>query len=178
MTELVIADPAQRRDLALFADRLVRLDPGAVVRLRVRSDGLVAAWARTPFDVLACRVVGADLSPADVTCGARELSRGEPGPPMDFAWRGVLPPDGGFVHIDDVPASVVMSLKESQALEVTDPTTTVTVPSQCAQALAALGFLPDPLPAQEVVRVRTTRTWLRLDARFGSVFLRRVRTGS
>ena len=151
MTELVIADPAQRRDLALFADRLVRLDPGAVVRLRARADGMVAAWARTPFDVLACRVVEAELSPQDVTCGARELSRGEPGPPMDFAWRGALPPESGFVHVDDVPASVVTSLQESQALEVTDGTTTVTVAMRCAQALTALGFLPQPLPAQEVV---------------------------
>ena len=172
MTELVIADTAQRRDLVLFSDRLARLDPSAVVRLRVRADGMVDAWARTPFEVLACRVVRADLSPPDVTCSARELSLGEPGPPMDFAWRGALPPESGFTHVDDVPAAVLVSLQESQALEVSDGTTTVTVPMRCAQALTALGFLPDPLTPHEMVRVRATPAWLRVDARFGSVFLR------
>lgn len=170
MTELLIAEPAHRRDLALFGERLVRLDPDAVIRLRVRADGMVAAWALTPLGVLACRLVAADISPADVTLGARDISLGQDGPPMDFAWRGALPPEEGFVHVDDVPAAVLLSLQESQALEVTDGTTTVTVPITCAQTLTALGFLPDP--AQEVVRVRATRTWLRVDARFGSVFLR------
>jgi len=177
MTELLITEPSQRRDLALFADRLLRLDPGAVVRLRVRADGMVAAWAKTPFDMLACLVLRAELSPPDVTCGARELGSGQTGPPIDFAWRWGLPPENGFVHVDDVPAAVLMSLQESQTLEVTDGSTTVTVPTQCAQTLSALGFLPDPLPPQEVVRVRATSAWLRVDARFGSVFARQALPG-
>ena len=35
----------------------------------------------------------------------------------------------------------------------------------------AMGFVPDT--PDEVVRVRTTPTWLRIDARFGSVYRRR-----
>ena len=38
-------------------------------------------------------------------------------------------------------------------------------------ALTAMGFVPDT--PDEVVRVRTTRAWLRIDARFGSVYRRR-----
>jgi len=32
---------------------------------------------------------------------------------------------------------------------------------------------PERIAAAEVVRVRATKVWLRLDARFGSVFVRR-----
>ena len=32
--------------------------------------------------------------------------------PMDSAWRGALPPDTGFAHIDDVPARVVLDLAQ------------------------------------------------------------------
>ena len=31
---------------------------------------------------------------------------------MDSAWRGVLPPDTGFSHLDDVPAWVILDLVE------------------------------------------------------------------
>ena len=47
---------------------------------------------------------------------------------------------------------------------------------RCVFALTAMGFLPnDPsaLPADEIVRVRALPAWLRIDARFGSVYRRR-----
>ena len=40
---LTIPDAAQRNDLAAFVERALRLDDAAVIRLRRRSDGLVAA---------------------------------------------------------------------------------------------------------------------------------------
>jgi hypothetical protein len=40
-------------------------------------------------------------------------------------------------------------------------------------ALTAMGFVPEPPSAEEIVRVRVLPAWLRIDARFGSVFRRR-----
>jgi hypothetical protein len=52
------------------------------------------------------------------------------------------------------------------------------IPMRCVLALAAMRFLPqidDPQidDSVELVRVRLSPTWLRIDARFGSVFRRR-----
>lgn len=200
---LWISDPAGRHDLAVFAERALALDEAAVVRLRTRADGLVGAWAATGFDVLAGRAVPGTVSPADITCAADQLARSlrsaddtgyaDPGFPMDSAWRGALPAETGFTHVDDVPASVVLdlarsgaelareiaghgppaSLLDQQVLEVSGGGVTIGVPMRCALALAAMRFIPEAPDASEVVRVRATPAWLRIDARFGSVFRRR-----
>lgn len=199
MTTLRIAEPPQRRDLAVFVDNALRLDPAAVVRLRVRADGLVGAWVLTGFDVLAARVVAARLEPPDVTCAADQLAAGlrngpdvDPGLPMDSAWRGALPPEAGFVHVDDIPAAVLTdlarragdlarehsgpqgpppSLLDQDVLEVSGDQHSVAVPMRCVLTLTAMGFAPPG--DDEVVRVRVAPAWLRIDARFGSVFRRR-----
>jgi hypothetical protein len=47
---------------------------------------------------------------------------------------------------------------------------------RCVFALTAMGFLPqdaDAIDSSEIVRVRILRAWLRIDARFGSVYRRR-----
>lgn len=52
----------------------------------------------------------------------------------------------------------------------------VGLPMRCVFALTAMGFLPqspDAVDAGELIRVRILPTWLRLDARFGSVYRRR-----
>ncbi len=52
----------------------------------------------------------------------------------------------------------------------------VGVPMRCVFALTAMGFLPqdaDAVDSEEIVRVRVMRAWLRIDARFGSVYRRR-----
>jgi hypothetical protein len=201
---ITIADAVQRSDLAAFVERALRLDDAAVIRLRRRGDGLVAAWVNTGFDVLAVRVVAGHLGPADLSCGADQLTRGlrdadasghvEPGYAMDSAWRGVLPPDTGFSHLDDVPAAVLVdlarrgvelardhgsahgppaSLLDQDVLEVSAGATTVAVPMRCVFALTAMGFVPESPSAEEIVRVRVLPAWLRIDARFGSVFRRR-----
>src|SRR5258705_9928667 len=111
-------DVTDREDLETFTERALRLDEAAVVRLRERPGGLVVAWVATGFDVLASRVVGGRVAPADLSAGADALATGltqmdrggfvEPGFGMDSAWRGALPPETGFVHLGDVPARAVL----------------------------------------------------------------------
>jgi hypothetical protein len=198
---------AHRADLATFVERAARLDTAAVIRLRARSGGLFTAWAATGFDVLASRVVGGVLRPDDMSVGADELARGlaavdssgyvNPGFPMDSAWRGALPPDSGFAHLDDVPARLMLdlaqrgaqlakehgsahgppvSLLDQEVIRVSSADTSVGIPMRCVFALTAMGFLPqssEAVDADEIVRVRMLRAWLRIDARFGSVYRRR-----
>lgn len=196
-----------RRDLAAFLDRALRLDESAIIRLRARSEGLLTAWVATGFDVLASRVVSGEVRPSDLSVGADALARGlasmddsgyvDPGFAMDSAWRGALPPESGFTHLDDIPAKVVLGLAQSGArlakehssshgppvslldqeiIQVSAGDVEVGLPMRCVFALTAMGFLPqspDAVDADELIRVRTTPTWLRLDARFGSVYRRR-----
>ena len=197
---LWLPDVVQRRDLAAFAERAQRLDEAAVIRLRQRSEGVVVAWAATGFDVLASRVVGGSVRPGDVSTGADALLRGlaSSGPsgnvdlgfPMDSAWRGALPPESGFVHVDDVPAVEVLelarqgadlsagshgpptSLLDQEVIQVSGAGIILGVPMRCVFALSAMGFV-DPDAADDIVRVRTLATWLRIDARYGSVYRQR-----
>lgn len=202
---LIIPDDIVRRDLAVFVEHALRLDEAAVIRLRARSDGLVTAWVATGLDVLAVRVVDGRLSPDDLSCGADKLARGlreadasgyiDPGYPMDSAWRGGLPPDVGFTHLDDVPAAVLTdlasrgaglakehssahgppaSLLDQDVLQVSSDDDVIGVPMRCVFALTAMGFMPESPGAEEIVRVRLSPTWLRIDARFGSVYRRRA----
>lgn len=206
---LRLAGEADRTDLAAFLARALRQDEAAVVRLRRRGDALVGAWVRTGFDALAMRSVRGTVDPAD-TCVAVDTLRAalvaasgepfevDPGWAMDSAWRGALPPDDGYEHVDDVPARILIdlahrgvaltrdqgsqgppsSLLAQEVLEVSGAATTVGVPMRMVFALGAMGFVPtlpggDEVPGGELVRVRATATWLRLDARYGSVYLRR-----
>ena len=209
-----LTDATHREDLTTFTERALRLDDAAVIRLRERPGGLVVAWVATGFDVLASRVVGGRIRPADLCAGADALTAGltdmgrggyvEPGFPMDSAWRGALPPEAGFVHLDDVPARVVLdlaqrgvelakehssahgppaSLLDQEVVAVSSADASVGIPMRCVFALTAMGFLPqstsdselDPgtVSADEIVRVRVLPAWLRIDARFGSVYRRR-----
>lgn len=212
---LWLADAAHREDLITFVDRTLRLDESAVIRLRQRPGGMFVAWAATGFDVLASRVVGGRLRPDDLFVGADALARNlpamersgfvDPGFAMDSSWRGVLPPDSGFVHLDDIPARAVLdlaqrgvalakqhssshgppaSLLDQEVVAVSAGRESVGIPMRCVFALTAMGFLPqspqreDPfapesVAADEVVRVRVVPSWLRIDARFGTVYRRR-----
>ncbi|MBF6093951.1 hypothetical protein [Nocardia cyriacigeorgica] len=202
---LYVGDPADRENLATFLGRALRLDPAAVVRLRRRGERWVSAWVATGFEALAVRTVVAELGVDDVTVGAdvvlAGLSSGSPidlGYSMDSAWRGALPPDSGFAHIDDVPARTLVELAEQGAdlakehgsghgppaalldqtvLTVTGGAVQVQVPMRVVFALTAMDFIPHSgdradarrIPPAEIVRVRSSNTWLRLDARYGSV---------
>jgi hypothetical protein len=198
---------AHRADLAAFVERVARLDAATVVRLRTRSTAEFTAWAATGLDVLASRVVAGVVRPDDLSVGADELARGlaavddsgyvDPGFPMDSAWRGALPPDSGFTHLDDVPARLMLdlaqrgsqlakehgssqgppvSLLDQEVIRVSAGDNSVGVPMRCVFALTAMGFLPpeaDAVDSGEIVRVRMLRAWLRIDARYGSVYRRR-----
>ena len=211
---LWLPDAADRTNLMTFAERALRLDDAAVVRLRSRSDTTVIGWVATGFDVLACRAVSGRVRPDDLSAGADALVRAVPaagrdgyvdtGYGMDSAWRGVLPPATGFVHLDDIPARVMLdlaqrgvalarehgaqgppvSLLDQDVISVSSGDLAVGIPMRCVFALTAMGFLPqntdaaddfspDSVAADEVVRVRVMPAWLRIDARFGSVYRRR-----
>ncbi len=204
---LWIDDPRHRDDFAAFVARARNLDDAAVIRLRERAGGLVVAWVATGFDVLASRVVAGAVRPADLSAGADALASGlsashagfvDPGFAMDSAWRSGLPPEHGFVHLDDIPARVMLdlaqqgvelarehgsshgppaSLLDQEVILVSAEEDSVGVPMRCVFALTALGFLPpsgEQVSDTEVVRVRAHPAWLRVDARFGSVYRRRV----
>ncbi|GAB4583992.1 hypothetical protein Ntsu_18240 [Nocardia sp. IFM 10818] len=209
---LHIPDPAERENLATFVSHAMRLDPAAVIRLRRRGDRYVSAWAATGFEALAVRTVVGSLGTDDVTVGGdivlSRLHGPEPGAPlelgyrMDSAWRSALPPESGFVHVDDVPARMLVELAERGAelaqehsaghgppaslldqtvLTVSNAGESVEVPMRVVFALAAMDFIPHGgektdsrrISVDEIVRVRAARTWLRLDARYGSVARRR-----
>lgn len=209
-----LSDEADRADLMAFTERASRMDSAAVIRLRTRSPGVIAAWAATGFDVLANRLVRGHLSPGDLCCAGDVLAGAipgasgtgfiDPGYPMDSAWRSVLPPEGGFVHLDDVPAGLMLDLArrgvelarehggaqgppsallDQEVVGVSCGDQHVGIPMRCVFALTAMGFLPQSpsgeefsphsVPADEVVRVRVLPAWLRVDARYGSVYRRR-----
>lgn len=138
--------------------------------------------------------VGADM----VLAGLRTGHPIDLGYSMDSAWRGALPPAEGFTHVDDVPARALVELAERGAevarehggahgppaslldqsvLTVTGGDIEVEVPMRVVFALTAMDFIPHAgekaesrrIQPTELVRVRATRTWLRLDARYGSV---------
>ena len=87
---------------------------------------------------------------------------------MDSAWRGALPPETGFVHLDDVPARVVLdlaqrgvalakehgsahgppaSLLDQEVVAVSSDDASVGIPMRCVFALTAMGFLPQSAAA-------------------------------
>ncbi|ORW97176.1 hypothetical protein AWB92_04795 [Mycobacterium sp. IEC1808] len=203
-----LRDATHRGDLATFVDHAMRLDDAAVIRLRARSAGLLTAWVATGFDVLASRVVVGRVRPDDLSVAADGLARGlsamdaegyvDPGYAMDSAWRGALPPESGFIHLDDVPARVMLdlaqrgaqlakehssshgppvSLLDQEVIRVSSAELSVGLPMRCVFALTAMGFLPqspDAIGADEMVRVRILPNWLRVDAKFGSVYRRRT----
>jgi hypothetical protein len=90
---------ADRADVETFLTRLLRLDPGAVVRLRPGPGAEPAGvWAMLPFRVLVTRPLSGRLE-TDITVSAAELltslsgSSGDVSPRrMDEAWRWPLPP--------------------------------------------------------------------------------------
>jgi hypothetical protein len=115
-------------DLGAFLGRLVRLDPAALVRIRVAAarPGYLAAYARLPFDVLVGRSVRGTLDgDPDQTVSAADLAAGLPTAPAgtgaavaevvvparrDQAWRGPLPPADAWRRLDTVPVGTVRRL--------------------------------------------------------------------
>lgn len=97
-----------------FLTRLVRFDPGALVRLRPAGEGRVALWGALPWGVLVTRTV-AGFSAADRTVAAADLLAGVTKPaPRDAEWRWPLPPAAaGSVEV--IPAAVVRDVARAAA---------------------------------------------------------------
>ncbi|WP_299574002.1 hypothetical protein [uncultured Williamsia sp.] len=131
-----LPDLADRYDLSAFVSRARVLDDTAVIRIRRRPDGAVGVWVRTPFDVLATRSVRIGVDDPDIVVDVSTLqtalrtpsapqspldgpagpARIDPGFSIPSAWEGgALPPDTGFVHVDDVPARTVVGLSRDGA---------------------------------------------------------------
>ncbi|MBP2474239.1 hypothetical protein JOF53_003111 [Crossiella equi] len=203
MPELHVPDPVERDDLGAFVARAVRLDQQTALRLKTREGGLVDAWAATPFDVLATRSIAGTVTPADITVTGNDLltslavvggERVDPGPSKDMLWRSALPPAVGWLPVDLLPVSVVSeladqgvelarkntgphgtppaSLLDQTVLTVSGSGLEVKIPLRVLFALSGMGFLGGG-PADDVVKVTATDSWLRVDARFGAVVRRR-----
>ena len=200
------------RDLGVFLARLVRLDPSTLVRGRPAGTGHLTLWARLPFDVLAARTV-AGTWPEDATVAAADLlavvsgagSLGGAGPlegagsfelprRRDADWRGSLPPERGWQHLDAIPADVVRKLVEAgerafraageavaqaageslldhETLRVSGGNgPEVAVPFRLLLGLARMAFL-----GEEPVTVAVLGAWVRLAADHGVIYRR---TGS
>lgn len=201
MAGLWLTDGADRDDAAAFAGRVARWDPAGPVRLRL-DGAAVRMFATTPFDALVSRTVAGRLEPRDVTVHAGNLLAGlavsaadevDPGPVVDASWRSQLPPPGGWVLVDEIPAQLLAELADqgvnqardnpgpaggastalldSEVLNVSGAGMNVTVPLRMVFALSGMGFAPST--PGEVVRISATDSWVRIDARFGAVLRRR-----
>ncbi|MFG2040849.1 hypothetical protein [Dactylosporangium sp. NPDC048998] len=108
-----------RSDAAAFVARVVRLDPGAVVRLRPAGEGAVTLWSRLPWGVLVCRGIPARLA-LDRTVSARELIEsidGELPASRDTDWHWSLPRVPGTV-VERIPGDDVVRVGEAAARTV------------------------------------------------------------
>ena len=195
------AGPEDRSDATAFVGRVSRWDPSGPVRLRADGD-LVRLWAGTPFDALVTRAVAGTVEPSDITVHAANLLAGlavaraeqvDPGPRVDSAWRSQLPPRGGWVTVDEVPADVVnelaadgatgakarpgpagaasTALLDTEVLTVAGNGMRVPITLRMLFALSGMGFAPSG--PGETVRISATDAWARIDARYGAVVRRR-----
>jgi hypothetical protein len=119
-----------RADAGVFVARLVRLDSGAVVRLRPVTTAAVELWAMLPFRVLVTRTVGAaaDGPGRDVTIRGGDLLQWLAKPdmpfpaPRDHLWRWPLPPSGA-VAVESVPGSEIWRVAAAAEITLRDAMT-------------------------------------------------------
>lgn len=125
---------AMRRASAVL-ERALKMDAGAMVRVRSAGEGFSDLFISTPLGcVIAQRVPGtpgvgegegdaegivvmADNLPRLFTAyepGDRELDLG---PTINLLWTGALPPDHGYVLIDTVPAEKLREVHRTMAME-------------------------------------------------------------
>jgi len=115
-------------DAEAFLRRLVRVDPGAVVRLRPASPHGIALWARLPWEVLVTRTVQGERAD-DATVGAGDLlaslteDTGALPARRDAQWRWALP-SGGGTTVEAVPAATIRRLAEAAEQTLRQATST------------------------------------------------------
>lgn len=119
MATIGVGDVLDLRDAAAYLRRLLRLDQGAVVRLR-SAGGLVGIFAQPPLGVVTMRTMDVvDATRLDRTVAAAELvvameraherasTLVELPPAQDSAWIGSLPTGGGWQWLTTVPGDEV-----------------------------------------------------------------------
>ena len=161
---------------------------GAVISRRVSGT--------TPGGDLVC---GADslLTGLDVLPRGDRDGHVDPGLTLTSAWSGLLPPTDGFSPVEDVPAQVLLDLDAAgreAAREGAGPAglppslldrvvltagadtdSPVGVDMRTVFSLVACDFVPcrqGRAPEGEPVRVSIRGPWVRLDARYGTVYRR------
>jgi hypothetical protein len=195
--------PAAAADLAAFLRRLLHYDKRAVVRVQASGHVLaVYARPPFDVLALRVLALG-DAADFDATVVAGDLllgvegASGEhvdvPAPVAAVAWAGVLPPRAGWAGVGTLDAAELVqavrsgvaafkaaveavpdeertrSRVDSVAEQVWSRPLLGDLPLRAGHAARSLGFLPD----RGEVRVFATGPWLRLDADFGSILLRR-----
>ncbi len=198
MTEGLAAEST--KDAGAFLARLLRLDPAALVRLRP-VNGMVALWARLPFDVLVTRLVAGQVG-SDTTVRAGELLAALPDGPLparrDADWRGALPPAAEPPVVETVPADAVRAIADSAARTLRDAAgrgtgerrirdaildhIAITLSSDGATAPRSVevptrvvtGLARMGFLGAEPVRFRADRGWLCAQATYGAVWFRRA----
>ncbi|MDY3127205.1 MAG: hypothetical protein SOW59_03620 [Corynebacterium sp.] len=131
------------RGLVSLLTRAVAIDATSLARFRQMKAGSPAdasagdkpqhptmdVFVRTPFEVVASRRVGGEISRDGAVVSARELCDAlaaidftslskedsvdvDAGTPKDPAWPGALPPAEGFQLVDNLPVSVVRELAD------------------------------------------------------------------
>jgi hypothetical protein len=111
-------------ELAPLLRRVVGLDAGVVVRLRMVAGATATAVLHVPFRVLVSRSVAHSgrTTSCDVTVSARGVLdwldgvADEPPPRQDAEWRWGLPPATGWAAVDSVPDHVIRPLVRRGAL--------------------------------------------------------------
>ena len=106
-------------DARAFVARAVRLDPGAVVRLRPTGEAAVALWSRLPWGVLVSRGVRGTLA-LDTTVSGAELLKsldGDLPACRDTDWRWSIPSAPGRV-IERIPGADVLRVGAAAAQTV------------------------------------------------------------
>lgn len=184
-------------DVGPFLARLVRLDPGALVRLRPAGAGAVTLWGRLPWQVLAARTVpGESTVDATVPAGALldRLSAGGRELPgrRDADWRWPVPP-AGSQPVESIPAAELLRLGEAAAstlrsahgrmgervlrdalldhvaIAVDGGGGPVEVRQRLVQGVLRMGFVTTEDSGEATVR--TVRDWVGLGTRQGEVWL-------
>ena len=189
------------RDLAVFAERAARHDPGTPVRM-VAGDAVLAAFVTTPFDCLGLRATRlADATEADVVVEAVGLAARAwaavdgrltlPPTLPDLSWSVPLPPRSGWVEVGVVPAEQALGRVAADTEEFRRRASQAAPEGPVPAALEAIAtdlwarpFVADAparlahaaeylgLLGEDDVVVRAVGPWRRLDATAGVVLAR------
>jgi hypothetical protein len=106
-------------DARAFVARAVRLDPGALVRLRPAGQGAVVLWSRLPWGVLVSRSVRGAVAGDRTVLGSDLLTRLDADLPAsrDTDWRWSIPSGAGEV-VERIPGADVLRIGVAAAQTV------------------------------------------------------------